>query len=127
MPANLENSAVATGQEKVSFHSNPKERQCQRMNTEVHVIKIFYGYMHNSGIAWIMVALFSFFRNPCTILGSRCTNLYFHQQYQKVPISLRSLQHLLFVDIDDGHSDLCENCSFDLHFPIIHGVAKSQT
>ena len=31
MPANLENSAVATGQEKVSFPSNPKERQCQRM------------------------------------------------------------------------------------------------
>ena len=31
MPANLENSAVATGLEKVSFHSKPKERQCQRM------------------------------------------------------------------------------------------------
>ena len=31
MPANLENSAVATGLEKVSCHSNPKERQCQRM------------------------------------------------------------------------------------------------
>ena len=31
MPANLENSAVAAGLEKVSFHSNPKERQCQRM------------------------------------------------------------------------------------------------
>ena len=31
MPANLENSATATGLEKVSFHSNPKERQCQRM------------------------------------------------------------------------------------------------
>ena len=31
MPANLENSAVATGLEMVSFHSNPKERQCQRM------------------------------------------------------------------------------------------------
>ena len=27
----MENSAVATGLEKVSFHSNPKERQCQRM------------------------------------------------------------------------------------------------
>ena len=26
-----ENSAVATGLEKVSFHSNPKEKQCQRM------------------------------------------------------------------------------------------------
>ena len=31
MSANLENSAVATGLEKVSFRSNPKERQCQRM------------------------------------------------------------------------------------------------
>ena len=31
MPANLENSAVVTGLEKVSFHSNPKERQCQRL------------------------------------------------------------------------------------------------
>ena len=31
MPANLENSTVATGLEKVSFHSNPKERQHQRM------------------------------------------------------------------------------------------------
>ena len=31
MPANLENSAVATELEKVSFHSNPKETQCQRM------------------------------------------------------------------------------------------------
>ena len=29
--ANLENSAVATGLEKVSFHSNPKEGQCPRM------------------------------------------------------------------------------------------------
>ena len=33
MPANLENSAVATGLETVSFHSSPKERQCQRMFT----------------------------------------------------------------------------------------------
>ena len=30
MKANLENSAVATGFENVSFHSNPKERQCQK-------------------------------------------------------------------------------------------------
>ena len=28
MPANFKNSAVATGLKKVSFHSNPKERQC---------------------------------------------------------------------------------------------------
>ena len=31
MSANLENLAVATGLEKVKFHSNPKERQCHRM------------------------------------------------------------------------------------------------
>ena len=31
MPANLENSIVATGLGNISFHSNLKERQCQRM------------------------------------------------------------------------------------------------
>ena len=31
MSANLENPAVAIRLEKVHFHSNPKERQCQRM------------------------------------------------------------------------------------------------
>ena len=36
MPANLENSAVATGLEKVHFHSNPKDRQCQRMLKLAH-------------------------------------------------------------------------------------------
>ena len=36
MPANLENSAVATGLEKASFHSSPKERQCQRMLKLLH-------------------------------------------------------------------------------------------
>ena len=36
MPANLENSAVATGLEKVNFHFNPKERQCQRMFKLLH-------------------------------------------------------------------------------------------
>ena len=31
MPANLEDAAVATGLEKVNFHSNPKVSQCQTM------------------------------------------------------------------------------------------------
>ena len=31
MPANLENSAVATGLENISFHSYLRERQCQRV------------------------------------------------------------------------------------------------
>ena len=40
MPANLENSAVATGLEEVSFHSNPKEMQYQRM------FKLLYNCIH---------------------------------------------------------------------------------
>ena len=40
MPANLDNSAVATGLEKVSFHSNPKERQCQRVLKLQHIALI---------------------------------------------------------------------------------------
>ena len=31
IPASLEKATVTTGLEKVSFHSNPKEGQCQRM------------------------------------------------------------------------------------------------
>ena len=31
MPTNLDNSTVATGLEKIGFHSSLKERQCQRM------------------------------------------------------------------------------------------------
>ena len=36
VPANLENSAVATRLEKVSFHSNPKESQCQSFLKLLH-------------------------------------------------------------------------------------------
>ena len=36
MPANFENSTVATGLEKVSLHSNPKERQYQTMLKLLH-------------------------------------------------------------------------------------------
>ena len=36
MPETLENWAVPTGLEKVSFHSNLKERQCQRMLKLLH-------------------------------------------------------------------------------------------
>ena len=43
MPANLENLGVATVLEKVSFHSNPKERQCQRM------LKLQHNCTHHTG------------------------------------------------------------------------------
>ena len=40
MPENLEDSAVVTGLEKVSFHSNPKKGQRQRM------FKVPHNYTH---------------------------------------------------------------------------------
>ena len=40
MPLNLENSSVAIGLEKVSFHFNPKEGQCQIM------FKVLYNFAH---------------------------------------------------------------------------------
>ena len=40
MPGNLENSAVATGLEKISFISDLKERQSQRM------FKLVYSCTH---------------------------------------------------------------------------------
>ena len=42
IPSNLESSAVATGLEKVRFHSNPKERQCQTM------LKLPHNYTHRT-------------------------------------------------------------------------------
>ena len=57
MPANLKNSAVATGLEKISFHSNPKEGQCQRMfklphNYNIsHAIKVMLKILQASTIS----------------------------------------------------------------------------
>ena len=52
MPANLENSAVAIRLEKVSFHPNPKERQCQiRLNHTTVIIS------HASKVTHLQVRL----------------------------------------------------------------------
>ena len=40
MLANLENSAVATGLEKDSFNSNPKERQNAKEYSKYHTIAL---------------------------------------------------------------------------------------
>ena len=42
MSANLENSAVATGLEKISFHSNPKEEQCQKCSYYSTIVLIWH-------------------------------------------------------------------------------------
>ena len=40
MSADLGNSTVATGLEKVSFHSNPKERQCKECSNYHTIVLI---------------------------------------------------------------------------------------
>ena len=75
MPANLENSAVATGLEKVSFHSNPKERQCQRM-LKLFVIHRVKGFgVVNKAKVDVFLELSCFFCDPVEVgnLISGCT------------------------------------------------------
>ena len=51
MPANLENSAVATGLKKVSFHFNPKERQCQVM------LKLPHNHSSHTPVKWCLLKI----------------------------------------------------------------------
>ena len=53
MLPNLENSAVSTGLEKVTFHSNVKEEQCQRM------FKLPHNCAHFSKITLMLVSLYA--------------------------------------------------------------------
>ena len=84
MPANLENSAVAIGQEKVSFHSNSKERQCQRMPTPepsapafpefvvIHTVKVF-GIVNKVEID-VFLELSCFFNDPTDVGNLICVS-----------------------------------------------------
>ena len=42
MSADLENSAVVRGLKNISFHSNPKERQCQKCSNYCAIALISY-------------------------------------------------------------------------------------
>ena len=50
MPATLKNSSVAIGPEKINFHSNLKETQCQRMFKLPHNCTHFTFHTHASKV-----------------------------------------------------------------------------
>ena len=85
MPANLENSAVAIGLEKVRFNSNPKERQCQRMLKWPHNCTRLTRYQSN---AQNFPSQVSAIREPWT---SRCSNWFYKWQRNQ----RSNCQHLL--------------------------------
>ena len=65
MPANLENSAVARGLEKVSFHSSSKDRQCQRIFKLPHK---GFGIVNKAEVD-VFLELSCFFEDP-TYVGN---------------------------------------------------------
>ena len=74
MAANLKNSAEAAGLKKVSFHSNPKERQCQKCSNYCTVEFILHA-------SKVMLKI------PQTMLEQ-----YINQELPDVPAGLRKVR-----------------------------------
>ena len=87
MPANLENSAAATGLEKLSFHSNPKERQSPKMLKLLHICTHF---THQQSNAQNSLSEASIVHEPRT---SRCSSWIQERQRNKRSNCQHPLDH----------------------------------
>ena len=101
MPANLENSAVATGLEKVSFHSYPKERQCQRM------LKLLHNCTHltaskGDGIPAKLLQILK--DDTVKVLRSTCQQIWKTQQWQQ-----DSKRSIFIPILKKGNAKKCSN------------------
>ena len=103
MPGNLENSTVATGLEKVSFHSNPKERQCQRMFKLPHNCTHFtrqQGNAQNSSSQALTVPELSTSKDTSQIQKrqrnqrSNCQHLLYQRKRKRIP----QIIYFCFID-----------------------------
>ena len=108
------------GQETGCFHVLSLVNKCCCEHSAACVFLNYSYYPAQSGVSGSYGnSIFHFLRNCHTVFHHECTNLHSHS-VEGFPFSPPSLQHLLFVDFDDGHSDQCEvvipHFSFDLHF-----------
>ena len=93
MPANLENSAVATGLEKVSFHSNPKERQCPKCSNYCtsalisHASKVMLNSLSQASTVCESRTsrCSSWFQKRQRNQKSNCQHLLHHRKHKRVP------------------------------------------
>ena len=71
MPTNLENCAMTTRLKKVSFHSNPKERQCQRMLKLSHNCSHLNCYQNNAHFLQVRLQQYVNWELPGVQIGFR--------------------------------------------------------
>ena len=90
MPTNLNNSALAMGLEMVNFHSNPKERQCQKYSSYCTVVLISHDVLcigsittnKASGGDGIPAELFQILKGDAVkVLHSICQQIWKTQQW----------------------------------------------
>ena len=124
MPANLENLAVATGLEKVSFHFNPKKgnaKQCSNYYTTTlisHASKLMFKILHASLQQHVTQEL----HNPhiqtvdskCTVMPQRWSRqrhtMWFYLCLSETKYSLQGTNYFSIKNLIFEYEISCWNC-----------------